>query len=115
VQQISSMVIALLPAGARVLVVGKGDDSLLSLGKMSGAHFPQDAAGRYAGYYPADSAAAVAHLEDLRKGGAEYLVFPRSAFWWFAYYPAFVAHLESRYRVIARQRHLCTIYELNGR
>ena len=63
-----------LPADARVLVISKGDDDLLRLDGRHGWHFPQTAGGVYAGYHPADSTQAIAHLETLRARGAEFPV-----------------------------------------
>ena len=53
-----------LPPGATVIVVSRGDEALLELGEeRRGWHFPQGKDGAfYAGYYPADSTEAVAHL-----------------------------------------------------
>jgi hypothetical protein len=88
-----------VPAGAVVLMVSRGDEELLSLEERHGWHFPQAGDGVYAGYYPADSAAAIAHLEQLKAEGAGYLVFPSAAFWWLDYYADFRHHLESHYQV----------------
>ena len=66
----------LLPPGARVAVVGKGDDALLALDGKAGRHFPPGEGGGYAGYHPADSAEAIRHLESLRREGVQFLLFP---------------------------------------
>ncbi len=86
-----------LPAGSVVVVVSRGDDNLLQLGPRRGWHFPQTEAGVYAGFYPADSEEAIAHLEEIRRMGADYLLFPSTAFWWLGFYGAFQKHLESHY------------------
>ena len=59
-----------------MLVITRGDDALLQLDRREGGHFPQSPTGLYAGHYPADGAAAVAHLEELRAAGAQYLTIP---------------------------------------
>lgn len=87
-----------LPAGAHVLVVSRGDDDLLSLGARVARHFPQGAGGRYAGYHPADSAAAITELETMRRGGAEYLLIPGTSSWWLDFYGDFARHLDESYR-----------------
>ena len=56
----------LLPPGARLLVVSKGDESLLDLPGIRAEHFPQDAGGGYCGYNPADGAEAMRMLDALR-------------------------------------------------
>ena len=71
--------------------------------------------GRYAGYHPADSEEAIAHLEALRQQGAAYLLFPSTAFWWLEYYRAFKEHLERHYQVVCRQQHVCLIFALERR
>jgi hypothetical protein len=69
----------------------------------------------YAGYYPRGSYEAIAQLEGLRAKGAQYLLFPQTAFWWIEHYPEFARHLESRYRLIARRKDTddaCMIFDL---
>ena len=85
-----------VPEGARMLVVSRGDEQLLDLGRPS-AHFPQGEGGIYAGYYPADSREAIDQLERAREQGAEYLLFPQTSLWWLDYYDDFAEHLRTRY------------------
>ena len=69
----------------------------------------------YAGYYPAGSCEAIAQLEGLRAKGAQYLLFPKTAFWWIEHYPEFARHLENRYRLIVRRKDTedaCMIFDL---
>jgi hypothetical protein len=69
----------------------------------------------YAGYYPRGSHEAIAQLESLRATGAQYLLFPQTAFWWIEHYPEFARHLESRYRQIVRRKDTedaCMIFDL---
>ena len=96
-RQIREIVNAELPTNSVVGVVSRGDHNLLQLGPRRGWHFPQTEAGIYAGCYPADSAEAIAHLEEIRRKGADYLLFPSTAFWWLGYYGDFHKHLESHY------------------
>ena len=65
-----------------VVVISKGDDALLEWAGRRGWHFPQDATGGYAGYYPANGRNAIVHLEVLRARGARYLVLPATSAWW---------------------------------
>jgi glycosyltransferase involved in cell wall biosynthesis len=104
----------LLPKGATVVVVSKGDDELVRLGSRHGWHFPQMRNRVYAGHYPADGRGAISHLEDLRKQGAQFLVFPSTAFWWLAYYTELNEHLEKRYRRIYGDDQTCILFELKG-
>lgn len=103
-----------LPLGATVLVVSKGDDELLDLNGRRVMHFPQDEAGVYAGYHPADSAEAIGQLERLRARGAGYLILPSTSFWWLGHYIEFGKHLEARYRRLTADRY-CMVYDLAGR
>ncbi len=100
-----------LPTDATVLVVSKGDEELLSLEKRKGWHFPQAENGGYAGYYPKDSAEAIAHLEKLRERGASHILFPGSSLWWLDYYAEFKKHLAGRYHCVHQDQN-CVIYSL---
>jgi hypothetical protein len=82
-----------VPDGEQVLVVSRGDASLLDIGRPAG-HFPQTAAGEYLGHHPASSAEAIEQLEQLRSGGATFVVFPRTGLWWLEHYRGLLDHLE---------------------
>jgi len=112
-EEICEVVRACLPPSAVVLVVSKGDDALLQLDGRKGWHFPQTDDGVYAGYHPADSAAAIAHLEELRHRGAQFLLFPHSALWWLEHYGDFQRYLEHHYRVVFRDDQRCVIFRLD--
>lgn len=101
-----------MPAHATVLVVSRGDDRLLELGSRRGWHFPRAEDGRYLGYHPHDSAAAIAHLEELRASGAEYLLFPATARWWLDHYKEFTQHLETKYTAVPSFDDSCVIFAL---
>jgi hypothetical protein len=102
-----------VPLNATVLVVSRGDDELLQLGPRRGLHFPQTDDGRYAGFHPADSDAAIAMVEKMRTKGAEYLLLPSTAFWWLDYYESLKRYIEHRYRVVEAGPD-CWIAELAG-
>jgi hypothetical protein len=104
---------AVLPRNATVLVVSRGDDELLRIGPRRGLHFPQDEFGRYPGYHPEDSRAAIATLENMRARGAEYLLLPSTSFWWLDYYEGFRDHLEENYPPIVSSDD-CMIFELTA-
>ena len=92
---------AALPHGATVAVVSKGDPELLALGGgRTGWHFPRASDGTYAGHYPADSTAALEHLEELRESGAQFLLLPATSRWWMQHYPAFGRRLQEVFRVL---------------
>lgn len=113
VDRIREVANAVLPSEATVAVVSKGDEELLELGGgRRGWHFPQNEEGAYAGYYPADGAEAIAHLEELRGKGADFLLFPETAFWWLENYKDFGEHLDARYRRVWYDE-TYAIYELS--
>jgi 2-polyprenyl-3-methyl-5-hydroxy-6-metoxy-1,4-benzoquinol methylase/spore maturation protein CgeB len=113
VERIREIVRSSLPPEARVLVISKGDDELLKLDGRLGWHFPQTTGGVYAGFHPANSAEAIAHLETLRGKGAEYLLVPGTSFWWLDFYTEFRRHLESNYRLLTYNEEACLIFSLN--
>lgn len=96
--------------GSTVVVVSKGDEEMRGLDGRRGWHFPQAPTGVYAGHYPADSAAAIEHLESLRARGGQYLLFPATAFWWFEHYADFKEYLDARYAAVSHDA--CVLYKL---
>jgi GT2 family glycosyltransferase len=113
VDRIRSAVDAVVPPAAVVAVVSKGDDDLLRLEGRQGWHFPQTEEGCYAGYHPAGSGEAIAHLEMLRAKGADFLLLPCTAFWWLDHYAEFGRHLEERYACVVHRADVCRIFDLN--
>jgi hypothetical protein len=99
VERVRAAVGEAVPAGASVLVVSRGDRELVDLEGRDGGHFPQDGSGGYLGHHPCDSADAIARLEALRAGGAEYLVLPSTSSWWLEHYASFAEHLRRNYQV----------------
>jgi GT2 family glycosyltransferase len=111
VERLREAVAEAVPAGARVLIVSRGDRELVELEGLDCRHFPQDEAGRYAGFHPRDGAEAVAQLESLREDGAEYLVFPATAYWWLEHYGELAEHLD---RLERTDGDVCAIFRLVG-
>jgi glycosyltransferase involved in cell wall biosynthesis len=104
----------LLPDDATVLIVSRGDEELLRIGRRDARHFPQTSDGGYAGHHPADSTAAVQHLESLRSNGASHLVIPATSDWWLEHYAGFRQHLEERYVQVFADPDSCVIYALDN-
>jgi hypothetical protein len=100
-----------VPEGAHVLVVSRGDPELLHLRGRTAGHFPQGASGEWAGFYPADGAAAVGHLTQLLDQGYEFLVFPSYSRWWLDYYADLAQLLECSGRLV-HHGPACTIFQL---
>ena len=112
VERVRERVADVIPPGSIVAIASKGDDELLRLRDHSGWHFPRADGGAYGGYYPADSTAAIAHLEQLRTEGAQFLVFPASAVWWLEHYTELAQHLERKHLQIFWEEETCLIYAL---
>jgi hypothetical protein len=112
VERIRAFVPSAIPVDATVLVVSRGDEMLVQLEGRRAWHFPRAEDGRYAGHHPADSAEAIAHLEDLHRRGAQYVLFPKTAAWWLEHYEELRHHFDANYRCITFDADLCTIYEL---
>lgn len=112
VDRIRAQVRATVPERSRVLVITRGDEALLRLERRRGEHFPQTQTGLYAGHYPADGDEAVAHLEQLRAAGAEYLVIPAEARWWLEHYPQLQAVLDDDGELLPSDSQTALIYAL---
>lgn len=112
VERIRGVVRAGVPEGATVAVVSRGDEELVDLPGREGWHIPQVEGGVYAGHHPADSAAAIAQLEELRERGADFLLIPCTAFWWVDHYQGFRRHLEAQHRLVAFHEDLCLLFAL---
>jgi hypothetical protein len=105
-----------LPSSAIVLIASNKDDGDMPLildDHRRGWHFPRTNHGRHADSF-ADGEEAIGHLEELRAKGADYLLFPNTAFWWLEHYKDFRQYLEDRYPVIVRQEGTCRIFALNN-
>jgi hypothetical protein len=111
---IREVVHRVVPLNATVLVASKGDNELVNLGSRPALHFPRDEDGRYSGYHPADSEAAIQELEQERADGAEYFLLPATGFWWLEFYDGFRKYIEQRYQVVESNQH-CWIAKLSER
>jgi GT2 family glycosyltransferase/SAM-dependent methyltransferase len=114
-RRIGEAVERLVPRRSTVVIVSKGDDDLVRLNGRRGWHFPQTERGVYAGHYPADSTAAIDHLEHLRAKGAQFLVFPAPSCWWLDHYSQFADHLVRHYRRILERDDVGVVFDLRRR
>ena len=114
VREIQRVVKTTIPLGATVAVVSKGDQKMVDFKGRLGCHFPQNEDGGYAGYHPADSAAAIAELERLRHKDIDYLLVPHTAFWWLDHYEDFGRRLASSGRKVWQDQS-CLIFQLSNR
>ncbi|HTK16976.1 MAG TPA: glycosyltransferase [Acidimicrobiia bacterium] len=101
-----------VPQDATVLVASRGDENLVKLYGRRAWHFPRLANGTYLGHHPANSEAAIVHLETMRALGATHFVLPEPSRWWLDHYAELSHHLETRCRVVFRNDDICRIYSL---
>jgi GT2 family glycosyltransferase len=114
VEDIRRLVCEVVPPGATVAVISKGDCELLKFEGRRAWHFPQGDDGTYAGHYPASSEACITELERLRDRGAEFLVIPATAQWWLQYYGQFGDHLQTCYLALGDERSPATVFALSN-
>jgi len=104
--RIAAAVRDVTPAAAVVATVTKWDPTLLSLCARDGRQFPDRRL--LPEGYPADGAAAVAHLDRLVADGLTHLVLPRAWSWWLERYDGFASRLGAA----AHTDDDCLIYRL---
>lgn len=112
VDQVRRQADAHLPPGSRVLVATYGDPAMLQLGNRQTEPFPRAASGVSADYTDISDEAAIAQLESLHAGGAEYLVVPGPAMPWLVNHPGLQQFIDDRFTVVAQERGVITIYAL---
>jgi hypothetical protein len=114
VRRLRELIERIVPPGATVLVISKGDDDLLSFAERRGWHFPQDESGGYVGYHPRDSVVAIEALEALRARGAAFLALPATATWWLTHYAEFAEHLGRHYDKLAERPDTGIVYAMGN-
>jgi hypothetical protein len=111
VVRVRARVREVVPPTATVLIASEGDNDLIRLEGRTGRHFPCTQGGSYDRHRPPDGAAAVAWVEAQRAKGAQFLVWPRPAFWWLEEYPELRQHLDAGCRRVHADAD-CKIYQL---
>ncbi|HEX6460178.1 MAG TPA: glycosyltransferase family 2 protein [Thermoleophilaceae bacterium] len=114
IENVRQAVAAVVPAGAKVLIVSRGDEELLHVEGRRTGHFPCADNGAYAGHHPADGREAIGLVAAEREAGADYLVFPATAMWWLDHYEDLRLHLNSRYARVVSDPQSCVIFDLAG-
>lgn len=98
-----------VPEGATVLVVSKGDDELLAVPARVARHFPADADGGFAGWYAEGVDDVVRQIDREVARGAGYLVFPPTAGWWFDFYAGLESWIGRQFDEVGGT-HACRIF-----
>lgn len=114
VVRVRELVGQLTGPGATVAIVSKGDPALVELRGRTGWHFPRQADGTYLGFHPKDDDQALALLEETRRFGAGYVVFPATSLWWLEHYRGLRRHLEEHHTVVVHDPTTCAIFRLEG-
>jgi GT2 family glycosyltransferase len=115
IERVRQQVADAVPPNATVLVVSRGDEELVRLGRRRAWHFPRSDDGSYAGHHPADSREAIARIEEQRAAGAEYIVFPATGSWWLDHYEGLRQHLERHYKCRHSDPETCFVFDLRER
>ena len=102
-----------VPTGARVLVISKGDPDMLDIEGRRAEHFPQNPDGSYIGYHPADSAEVITHLKCLQVRAGEYVVIPSASYWWLEHYIGFGKYLAEIGEEVFRDNDCCVIFKFS--
>ena len=111
VAAIREVVRKVVPAGARVLVISKGDPDLLdvegtesrALSSKPGWLIHRLSSGRYA--------EAVTHLKCLQGRADEYLVIPSASYWWLEHYIGLGNYLAEIGDEVFRDDDCCVIFK----
>jgi hypothetical protein len=110
--RLRALVRSVVPLDAHVSVVSRGDDELLDLGGRRTRHFPEHDDGRWAGFHPRDSAAAIEHLQRQQAEGVDHLLIPASSRWWLDHYLELRQWLDAHARLVVRRDDTCVIFAL---
>ena len=100
--RIRATVTGLVPEGATVLVVDKGDEDLLRVGGRQMRHLPRNPDGTPAWHDPENSDDLLEQIAREYELGARYLLIPSASLWWLDHYEGFARRLEQESRLLAR-------------
>ncbi len=106
---------AMIPSGSTVLVISRGDDTLLQAGRLPRTSLPTGR-GRRLGRAPSRPTARRRSATWRRcvSGGAEYLVVPPTYRWWLSHYDGLRRHLDDAPRAARSDEQGRAIYRLEG-
>jgi hypothetical protein len=103
-----------VPRGATILIISRGDPGLVDIDGVNGRHFPCDASGAWAGFYPVDDDQALEWLLSEADRGAQYLAVPATSSWWLDHYTGFSAHLARGGGIVEDEPDAVRIYRLGS-
>ena len=101
-----------VPAGAKVLVVSRGDEGLLELNGRRAAISRRRAAAAGPDTTRPTARRRSATSRRCARTAAEYLVVPPTYGWWLSYYEGLREHLDDRYTAVVSDERAGAIYHL---
>ena len=105
-QQLISLLDAVLPDTATVAAIVGHDSELISRPPRRTFVF------RYCDDGATDSSAAIVDLQSMAAGSADFLVVPSSSQDWLRAHPVLAEYVDTAYKLVTNQRHVCRIYDL---
>jgi GT2 family glycosyltransferase len=115
VSAVRESICRVVPLGATILVISRGDPDLVAIDGVDARHFPRDASGAWAGYYPADDGQAIEWLSRETEHGPSYLAIPATSHWWLEHYTGLADHLARNGVLLADEADAVRIYGLASR
>lgn len=116
-EQVRELAKRLLPPDAIVAVVmgGNSGDLGFGIGNMTASELRLGDAGPRADRRPSATTEAISELETARAQGVQYLVIPGNVAPLLLEHRELAEHIDGRYRLVTRQRHVGSIYDLGER
>jgi hypothetical protein len=108
---IRATIAEVVPEGATVLIVDRGDEELMAVEGRRMHHLPRNPDGSPAWHQPEDGDDLLEQIAREHSQGAGYLAIPATSLWWLDHYSGFAEHLERECRLLARTRD-CAVFEL---
>jgi len=109
-QRTSEQIRKLIPPGVKFILVD--EEQIRGALRQENALPFLEKEGQYWGP-PEDEGTAINELERMREGGAQFVVFIWSTFWWLDHYKQFEQHLRSRYSCLQEDEFLIA-FDLRG-
>jgi glycosyltransferase involved in cell wall biosynthesis len=113
VHEVQQAVANAIPPEAIVVIISGGEEAYLEREGKTPWHFPAAGDGSYLGRDPSSGEEVITHLKALREEGAEYLVVPAVAWWWFHRFPELRPFLDNHCGGVIWEDDTCLIFDLH--